>query len=169
MTQKDNKETLPGVDHAADGAGAVPVVGEVVPVNDGSGDGAGVALRDSRGRMLRPLPGQHVITQANASTLAKKRWDIARRKAALRVVEEAAAVDPRVTLPSDAWALVVARQYVAMLDSDKPRVDDLAKLGQLLGLVRGPNDNADGGNGAAAVVNSPIVLILAELARRDGG
>lgn len=90
------------------------------------------ALRDERGRMLAPLPGKHTITKADASILARKRWDKYRQQAVKRIVDEAKSIDPSVSVGADAFGLVAAKQYAALMDSEKPRIADLEKLGQIM-------------------------------------
>jgi hypothetical protein len=97
----------------------------------------GVALRDKRGRLLAPIPGseQHQFTPANARMAAEARWEQYRSAAVARVVEEGKALDPTIKGGAGAWGLLVAKQYLALLDSDKPRGDDLYRIGQVLGAV----------------------------------
>ena len=75
------------------------------------------------------------ITSATASDLAKRRWAKFRQAAARRVTGEAQAIDPTATTAAEAWGLAVAKQYVALLDSDKPRGDDLIRIGEAIGAV----------------------------------
>jgi hypothetical protein len=92
-----------------------------------------IALRDAQGRMLAPLPGAKPIRSSErARELSNKRWEDMRRKSNQRIVAEAAAIDPTVKTPSDAFALVVSKQYVALVDSDKPKMADVEKLGYLI-------------------------------------
>ena len=104
-----------------------------------------VEVRDERGRMIVPLPGKHTITKADASTLAKKRWEKYRQAAVKRIVGEAQSIDPDVQTPADAFGLVAAKQYTTLMDSDKPRIADLEKLGNIMtGTSAEPRrENAD--------------------------
>jgi len=47
-------------------------------------------------------------------------------------VREAAAIDPTIKTPADAYALLASKQYLALVDSDKPRIDELEKLGHMM-------------------------------------
>jgi hypothetical protein len=82
-----------------------------------------------------PGGGTKAISQANASAMAKKRWQKYRQSAAKGILKEAIAIDPSVKTPADAWQLVTGKQYVALMDSDKPRADDLYRIGQIVGAL----------------------------------
>jgi hypothetical protein len=102
-------------------------------------DAVAVEQRDS-GRIVRGpdgrfLPGTrpgNIITPANARELAAKRHEAYRRAAVRRIVGEAESIDPSVSTGADAYALVASRQYVALMDHDKPRIEDLERLGALM-------------------------------------
>ena len=94
-----------------------------------------VALRDERGRMLAPLPGTRPITHENARMLVEKRWANYRRAAVQRVTDEMRGFDPSIKGGADAWGMLVAKQAVALMDSDKPRGDDLYRIGQVMGAL----------------------------------
>lgn len=86
--------------------------------------------------MIVPLAGAPVITTATARTMAQSRWEAARRaigEAVLREIQPFATAP--VTTPLDAYAYVVSKQAVALVDSDKPRMDDVRTLGELMGHV----------------------------------
>ena len=78
------------------------------------------------------MPTPHPITHANARTLAQKRWEKARLASSNRVLAEAAAIDPTVRTPADAIALVTAKHYTLLMDSDKPAVAQVERLGRML-------------------------------------
>ena len=82
--------------------------------------------------MIAPLPGKHTITKADASMLAKRRWEKYRQQAVKRIVDEARSVDITVSTGADAFGMVAAKQFSALMDSDKPRIADLEKLGQIM-------------------------------------
>lgn len=89
--------------------------------------------RDERGRWLEQPPNSKQITSATARTMAEKRWKKAREKVRLRVTEEMQGFFPSVTTPEDAYAEIVAKQAVSLMDYDKPRMDEVDKLGQIMG------------------------------------
>jgi hypothetical protein len=93
--------------------------------------------RDEKGRWLvQPEAGKDKqITSANARTMAQKRWDKARKATASRITREAMAIDPTVQNEYDAHALMMAKQYTTVLDSDKPRMDDAEKIAQAMGTA----------------------------------
>lgn len=137
-----------------------------------NGDSLPDVKRDAHGRWQEKPPGtkQYEITHANARTFAEKRW--AKHRAAIRqaVTNEMKSVFPTVTSPADAYAAIVAKQATTLLDSDKPRFDDVEKLGQIMGALPTQYDIKQGGPGANSDNqrnSSPILLVLAELRRRD--
>lgn len=95
--------------------------------------------RDVHGRLVKQLPGSVEFTSANARQMQAKsveaRRNRAMRSAQNRVAREAASIDPTVDSWYDAWGLAVSKQYTTLLDSDKPRGDDLLRIGQALGAV----------------------------------
>jgi hypothetical protein len=97
------------------------------------------ALYDMQKKRIvaNPGGGSRAFSQADgsASASAQKRWQKYRQAAATGIVREAMAIDPSVRVPADAWRVVTAKQYVALLDADKPRVDDLYRMGQIVGAL----------------------------------
>jgi len=77
----------------------------------------------------------NLITSANARSMAQKRWRKAEQKAGAALLAEVQSIAPSVTTPTGAYAFVVAKQAIALIDSDKPRFDDVQTLGQIIGLV----------------------------------
>lgn len=99
-----------------------------------------VIIRDDKGKFIKGASGQGkpIKSSADGRRLAELRWQKFRQTAASRVVQEAASIDPSVKTPADAWGLVTARQFSALMDSDKPRGDDLLAIGRAIGAM--PND-----------------------------
>jgi hypothetical protein len=98
-----------------------------------------VIIRGKGGRFLPGTTSPAPITHANAHEFAQKgnqvRWNRARQAAQSRILAEAAAADPTVTHWSDAWGVVVAKQYAALVEEDKVRGDDLHRIGQAMGAL----------------------------------
>jgi hypothetical protein len=93
-----------------------------------------------RGRIVaNPGGGTHAITSVDAREKVRKRWENYRKASARGILKEAMAIDPSVETPADAYALVVGKQYLALVDSDKPKLDDVYKLGQIIGAL--PNSH----------------------------
>lgn len=130
----------------------------------------GAIVRDDRGRFVKgaEAQGKPIKSSADARTMAQKRWAKARLAAADRVTREAAAIDPSVNTWADAWGLVTAKQYTALMDSDKPRGDDLLAIGRAIGAM--PSD-ADRMQLQQAQIqpNAQPDIVLALLALVDGG
>lgn len=109
------------------------------------------------------------ITSENARALARLRWEKTRGKVAAALAEAGRSVDPAVLHGTgydvaDAVAFAAAKQYAAILDSEKPRMDDLVKLVQLAGAAPSAYDMAERDTGAAVSVS----LSAAGLARLVG-
>lgn len=122
-------------------------------------------------RIIRP-PTSALITPENANALQRKRWEKFRQASNSRIIREAAAIDPSVRTPADAYGLLVSKQFVALMDYDKPRVDELEKMGEIMagGPMHSKQADADGDT-AAAVANASaqtaeaIARIMADVLR----
>jgi hypothetical protein len=89
--------------------------------------------RDSNGRFLSPPPGAAPpITSDNARAMVQKRIEKYRRRAVRAIVDEAKSIDPTVSIGADAFGLVAAKQFSALMDSDKPAFADLERLHKLM-------------------------------------
>ena len=75
------------------------------------------------------------FTHATSRIAAQKRWDKYRQQAAKRVLGEIASIAPDVQTPADAWGVLVARTATAIMDSDRPRGDDMMRVGQAMGAL----------------------------------
>ena len=119
------------------------------------------AIRDSRGRMLAPLPGTQPITHANARTLALKRWEKYRREAVQKVTGIIAKeVDPSIETGAQAYAVVLAHHAKLLIQSKQPRIYDVEKLGQ---LMTGASQESQRGNAgdppAGVIIAQPATLM----------
>jgi hypothetical protein len=126
--------------------------------------------RDEKGRFIKGAGerGKPIKSSADARMMAQKRWAKARKAAADRVTREAASIDPTVNTWADAWGLVTARQYSALMDSDKPRGDDLLAIGKAIGAMPSDVDKAQAAEVAQPRTQPDVVLaLLAVLERVD--
>jgi hypothetical protein len=73
-----------------------------------------------------------VMSSEAASALARRRWEKVRRKAAQRILGEAKSIDVEVRTPADALALLYAKQYTTIMDSDKPVIEQVEKLTRIV-------------------------------------
>ena len=123
-----------------------------------------VELRDERGRMLAPLPGVKPFTNANAGNMARKRWEKYRQQAVKRITDEIAQVEPGVSTGAAAFGVIAARQALALMDSKKPKLSDLEKLGQIMTGMTTENSQRENAPAPGVVVLPPAALIeLVEL------
>lgn len=123
--------------------------------------------RDERGRYLEKPANLPVLTSAKAREAAQKRWDKYRHASAKGIMKEAMAIDPTVQTPADAYALVVGKQYVALMDSDKPKMDDVYRLGQIIGALPTAHDKVQAETGTSPVVHTldpDVMALLAQIA-----
>lgn len=121
-------------------------------------------LRDANGRFLRKPDNLRVLTSAEASQISRKRWDNYRRASAKGIMKEAQAIDPSVQTPADAYALVVGKQYLTLLDSDKPKMDDVYRLGQIVGALPNAHDKVQHDTAVqTAQIVGDVVRDLAQL------
>jgi hypothetical protein len=105
-------------------------------------NGAVYNLDDKR-IVANPGGGSTAITQANASALAKKRWENYRRAAVKAIIDEAKSIDTEASTGAAAFGLVAAKQFTTLMDSDKPAIDQLEKLGKIMTGLTGENSQRD--------------------------
>lgn len=75
------------------------------------------------------------ITPEEGRAMVKKRWEKYREAGASAILKEAQAIDPSIKTEQEAFGLLIGKQYVAFMDAEKPRGDDLVKLGQVIGAM----------------------------------
>lgn len=136
-------------------------------------DAVPVRIRDDKGRFLPAAGGKNgiggLITAENAGGLARRRWEKARNAAAERVRAELATFDPAAAdaavngsgyTVNDAWGMLVAKTAAAIINSDTPRGDDLARVGQCMGVLPRADElaAAHGAGQAAGTVASIAAL-----------
>ena len=107
-----------------------------------------------------------ITTSAHARSLAEKRWAKTRQAVREAVLAEVGPV-ANVTTPIDAYAWIASKQAVALADSDKPRMDDLDKLGQIMGLRRDATERQAGDTYNTVNAYSLPPALLALLRERD--
>lgn len=124
---------------------------------------------DTKRIVANPGGGTAALTQANASALARKRWENYRRSVVKRIVDEARSVDLTVSTGADAFGLVAAKQYSALMDSDKPKLDDLERLYRMMtGAMAANAQREDAPAPVGAISAAPETLLhLAELIERE--
>lgn len=129
--------------------------------------------RDSNGRWLEQHPAGKAtqFTPETARIAQAQRWENYRRNAAQAIAEKYAKITGLATghgaTPGAAWGFVVARQYGTLLASDKPRGDDLYRLGQIVGaLPRSGELQAQAQADAPAHSADAAALMVAEIAAR---
>jgi hypothetical protein len=120
--------------------------------------------RQPNGKWITAPKSPAPITHANARSMAQKRWEKYRQAAVKRIVGEAQSIDPDVQTPADAYGLVAAKQYTTLMDSDKPRIADLEKLGQIMTGISEEPRRENAGGGENSISGSPEALMrLVEL------
>ena len=90
------------------------------------------SIRNERGHMVTPLPGQHIITQADASKLARTRWEQSREAFAAGIAQGMGN-----KTPVEAWSHVGRKAAELIKDSKSARgFADLARFaGEAGGFV----------------------------------
>jgi hypothetical protein len=100
--------------------------------------------------------------------MAQKRWEKYRRQAVKKIVEEAKSIDPSVSVGADAFGLVAAKQFTALMDSDKPAMDQLEKLYKMMTGVNTEESRRENASAPGAISGSPEALLrLVEIIERD--
>jgi hypothetical protein len=87
---------------------------------------------DEKRIVANPGGGTAAITQANASAMARARWEKYRRAAVREIVDEAKSINPAVMTSADAYGMLMANHYNKLMDSQKPAIDQVEKLGKML-------------------------------------
>lgn len=125
----------------------------------------GVIMRNERGKFAPGTQSKAGIkSSADARNLAQKRWDKYRAATAKGIVAEAIAIDPSANTPEAAMALVAGKQYVALMDSDKPKVDDLYRMYQIVGGLPLAGELQAQAQSPAGTVGGIVTEILGALA-----
>lgn len=128
------------------------------------------AIRNERGHWLAAHPAGHTITQADARELRDKGYRMAQeaiREAVMREIEGIA--DIPVNTPESAYAFVVGKQTIALIDSDKPRFDDVERLGQLMGTVERPRDRQQTQQAGLPIPQGDDLVMIVMRRRLDAG
>ena len=100
-------------------------------------------VRDKGGKWIVAPKSPAPITHENARSMVQKRWDKYRQAAVRRIVGEAKSIDPTVSTGADAFGMVAAKQYSALMDSEKPVIGDLEKLQRMMtGQQNSERENA---------------------------
>jgi len=121
-----------------------------------------ITPRDSRGRILAPLPGgAPPITTATARSMAAKRWAKYRAAAVERITKVIAEVDPEVSTGAMAFAVIAGEQARALLNSKFPQIGAVEKLGHIMtGMSEeARRDHDAGGTPAGQVTAAPAALL----------
>lgn len=118
---------------------------------------------------LPPSLEKHKITKETSAEMARRRHEKYRQAAAAEVAKKVGGRISQVSTPVQAWSYIVADQVGKILDSDKPRGDDVRQVGQWIGAVVSesdrtlPGENLDGGSGGGIAAHA--MALLAELAQ----
>lgn len=119
----------------------------------------GGIIRAANGKFLPGTKSPKPITSDNAREMLAKRANKAAQRARQRILREAASIDPDVHDIYDAHALMLAKQYTTILDSDKPRMTDTRELAELMGTAVPYRLQSGGDAGAVA----SVVIDMADL------
>lgn len=95
------------------------------------------AIRNDKGQLLQPHPKgvEHQITTENSREYKARRWMLAEERTAQWITKEAQSVDPAIQDVFDAHAYMMSKQYVNIMESDKPNMDDAEKIAQAMGTM----------------------------------
>jgi hypothetical protein len=91
--------------------------------------------------------------------MAQKRWEKYRQAAVRQIVGEAQSIDPSIQTPADAFGLVAAKQFTALMDTDRPKIADLEKLGQIMTGISEEPRRENAGGGENSISGSPEALM----------
>jgi CheY-like chemotaxis protein len=123
--------------------------------------------RDEKGRWITPPKGAPLFTPATARSMALKRWENYRRSAVKRIVGEAKSVDTSVSTGADAFGLVASRQFAALMDSEKPKIDDLERLAKIMTGTGAYSERENAASPADSAISAPPAALRALLAEME--
>ena len=80
-----------------------------------------------------------IVTREQSSEqgreLVSKRWEKYRDAAASAMLKTVRAIDPSIQTEQEAWGYLYGKQFETLINSQKPRGDDLVKFGQVVGSM----------------------------------
>jgi hypothetical protein len=125
------------------------------------------AERGEGGRFLTKPKGleKYAITSENAADMARRRWQKYREAAADAVTEEMGSIVPGITTPEQAWGVLNARLASQIMDSDKPRGDDLMQLGRNMGAMPNAYERTEMENQPSGADMASAAMQLAAILR----
>jgi hypothetical protein len=116
-------------------------------------------------------PTTAIASSSQGRELANRRYEQAQEAVRAAVLREVAGIsDIPINTPEDAFSFVVAKQTTALIDSDKPRFDDVERLGQLMGTVERSRDRQqtqDTATDAVTVALLALVDMMGDKHRQD--
>ena len=74
-------------------------------------------------------------TSEQGRELVSKRWEKYRDAAASAMLKTVQAIDPSIKTEQEAWGYLYGKQFETLINSQKPRGDDLVKFGQVVGSM----------------------------------
>lgn len=128
-----------------------------------------ITPRAPDGKWLQKPAKSKDFTSESGRTANQKRWEKYRQAAVDRVIAEGRGIDPTIKGGADAWGLLVSKQYIALMDSEKPRGDDLHRIGQVLGAVPMAHEVQREDTGAAVSVSLSAAGLARLVALLAGG
>lgn len=137
---------------------------EPLPARNGKGL---IVKRGPDGRIAKGnQPANMIGVAADPRTMAAARWEKYRRAAAARVQKYAASIDPTVTTPEDAAALLVERTYQQAMDAERPQPDALLAVQRSIGAMplSANETRQDGNTPAINAANVTINLVMSDIA-----
>jgi hypothetical protein len=121
---------------------------------------------DEKRIVANPGGGTAAITQANASAMARARWEKYRRAAVREIVDEAKSINPAVMTSADAYGMLMANHYNKLMDSQKPAIDQVEKLGKMLtgmDVENSQRENTQAQPGTVTMAADTLVEIMQRL------
>ena len=80
-----------------------------------------------------------IVTREQSSEqgreLVSKRWEKYRESAASAMLKTVRAIDPSIQTEQEAWGYLYGKQFETLINSSRPRGDDLVKFGQVVGSM----------------------------------
>jgi hypothetical protein len=125
-------------------------------------------VRAADGKWIVPPKSPAPITHANARSMAQLRWEKYRKAAVKQILGEAQSIDTDIQTPADAWGLLMAKQYAALMDSEKPVIEQAERLGKIMTGASTESQRANEATQPGTIAGAPAdIMRLVQLIEQE--
>lgn len=125
---------------------------------------SGAVMELATGKLCDNLGGRYTLTPEKGLELQRQHYQQTQAAIGEAVLSEIQSfADIPINTPRDAYAYIVKKQAVALMDYDKPRMEDTQLLGQLMGEVPRLSELRDATAAATAAGAFALVALIERL------